>query len=430
MFHKFLFPLYDDSESFGGPGGSTQSDLDILNAPDEPEAETETVDEEACEPVDKADEPGEVTFETPEEAEGTETTKEEKPPVAEEPDDAEVPTGQLRFKDVKGKFPTVFKEFPQLATAIRNDRAYGEIFASPEDARDAAQRASYFNTLEGHLTGGSVKELLGDIEKANPETFKKVVRDFLPTVKSKSMELFAEITLPAVNDVLRSAIRDAEGSENVNLRNAALHIAKYLYGKPEIPDLDAKKPAASNEEEERIKAERQAFWQEKQQDFTNECFTTGRDETFTEIAKGIDNDKSISPFLKSTLKEKIFNEVDQLLAKDTRHLRQMNALWRKAESTGFQKESRREIIDAYLRGAKALIPSVRQKLRAEAGLVPAGKQPIKQPETSKQRTNIPQSGRQASGQAAKIPSARDVNWGKTSDLDFLNGKYTPKRRSQ
>lgn len=426
MFHKFLFPLYDDDDALGGTGGSSQSDLDILNAPDEPEA---TTDEEAVEPIAEGDEPGQVTFdETAEEAETETETAETKPPVPEEPDDAEVPAGQLRFKDVKTKFPTVFKEFPQLATAIRNDRAYSEIFTSPEDARDAAQRAAYFNTLETHLTSGSVKELLGDIEKANSETFKKVVRDFLPTVKSKSMELFAEITLPAVNDVLRSAIRDAEGSENVNLRNAALHIAKYLYGKPEIPNLEAKRDVP-NEEEERVKAERQAFWQEKQTDFTNECFTTGRDETVAEIAKGIDNDKSISPFLKSTLKEKIFNEVDQLLSKDTRHLRQMNALWRKAESTGFQKESRREIINAYLRGAKALIPSVRQKLRAEAGLVPAGKQPVKQ-ETTQKRTNIPQSGRAASGQAGKVPSARDVNWGKTSDLDFLNGKYTPKRRSQ
>jgi hypothetical protein len=409
-----------------GESSSSKSDLDILNEPAEAEATEETTEESAV-----ADEPGEVTFEDPaDEEETTEVEETAKPAakIADEPDDADVPAGQLRFKDVKTKYPTVFKEFPQLASALRNDRAYGEIFASPEDAKDAAQRAGYFNKLESTIMGGSIKELLNDVETGNKDTFKKIAKDFLPTVKEKSMELYAEITLPAVNDVLRSAIRDAEGSENVNLRNAALHIAKYLYGKPEIPNLDAKKEVP-NEAEERIKSERQAFWQEKQTDFTNECFSEGREETLKEIAKGIDSDKTISPFLKKTLKDSIFTEVDQLLAKDTRHVRQMNVLWRKAEASGFQKETRKEIINAYLRGAKSLIPSIRQKLRAEAGLQVStnSKQPETQPQAK--RTNIPASGRGVAASAGKTPSARDVNWARTSDMDFLNGKYTPKRKS-
>ena len=229
--HKNWFQFfYDDADALGGPGGgATQSDLDILNAPDEPAETAEAEDTETSE------EPGEVSFEEPvEEAEGEEAEETPGKPAAksgtEDPDDEAVPMGQVRFKDVKAKFPTVFKEFPQLATAIRNDRAYSEVFSSPEDARDAAKVAAYFNQLETNIMSGSAKELLGDIKQGNSEAYKKLVRDFLPTVKADSMELFAEITLPAVNDVLRSALRDAEGSENMNLRNAALHIAKYLYG--------------------------------------------------------------------------------------------------------------------------------------------------------------------------------------------------------
>jgi len=425
MFPKFQL-LFDDSDALGGPTGvsDSKSDLEILSEDDEPADDEAGVTEE--EPATtESDEPGEVTFDE----EPVEEEKPEEKIVAKEPetDDTEVPEGQLRFKDVKAKFPTIFKEFPKLAESIRNDRAYSEIFATPEDARDAAQRATYFNRLENTILGGSIKELLADVEQGNKDAYNKVVKDFLPTVKSKSMELYAEITLPAVNDVLKSAIRDAAGTDNTNLRNAALHIAKYLYGKPEIPDLDAKREVP-NEAEERVKAERSAFWQEKAADFTNECYGEGREEAIKEIAKGIDSDKSISPFLKKTLKDSIFQEVDQLLAKDTRHLRQMNALWRKAEATGFPKETRREIINAYLRGAKSLIPSVRQKLRAEAGLQVSSAKPTTT-ETIQKRTNIPASGRGAVS-AGKTPSARDVNWSKTSDLDFLNGKYTPKRKSQ
>jgi len=421
MFPKFQL-LFDDADALGGPSGpsDSKSDLDILNEGDEAPTSDEAATEEPA-----TEEPGEVTFDE-------DPVEEEKEPVAKaaepETDDTEVPEGQLRFKDIKQKFPTIFKDFPKLAESIRNDRAYSEIFATPEDARDAAQRATYFNRLENTILGGSIKELLGDVEQGNKDAYQKIARDFLPTIKAKSMELYAELTLPAVNDVLRSAIRDAEGSENVNLRNAALHIAKYLYGKPEIPNLD-RKPEVPNEAEERVKSERAAFWQEKANDFTQECYGEGREEAIKEIAKGIDSDKSISPFLKKTLKDSIFQEVDQLLAKDARHLRQMNALWRKAESTGFPKETRKEIINAYLRGAKSLIPSVRQKLRAEAGLQVSQQSATKQIETQSKRTNIPASGR-GPASAGKTPSARDVNWSKTSDLDFLNGKYTPKSRSR
>jgi hypothetical protein len=406
----------------GGESTATQTDLEILN--DDTPVTEEAPAEESVVEEPTSDEPGEVTFETESEEE-----KVDESPAAKadepEPDDSDVPAGQLRFKDIKSKYPNIFKELPQLAQAIRNDRAFSEVFASVDDARDAAQRAGYFNQLETKILGGSIAELLNDVEGGDKEAYKKIVRNFLPTVKEKSMELFAEITLPAVNDVLRSAIRDAEGSENVNLRNAALHIAKYLYGKPEIPNLDAKKEIP-NEEEERIKSQRQAFWQEKAADFTNECYSEGREETIKEIAKGIDSDKSISPFLKKTLKDAIFTEVDQLLASDVRHIRSINALWRKAESTGFQKETRKEIINAYLRGAKSLIPSIRQKLRAEAGIQ---QQQKKQEDTSKPRTNIPASGRKVTAPAGKTPSARDVDWSKTTDMAFLNGKYTPKRRS-
>lgn len=409
-----------------GVGSDSKSDLEILNE-DTPAEET-TIDTEDTVEAKSSDEPGEVTFET--ESDVEEEAKVEEPVAKEpEPDDTEIPEGQLRFKDVKSKYPNIFKELPQLAAAIRNDRAYSEIFASPEDARDAAQRATYFNNLEGRIIDGSIKELLSDVEQSNKESFKKLAKDFLPTIKEKSMELYAEVTLPAVNDVLRSAIRDAEGSENMNLRNAALHIAKYLYGKPEIPNLEAKREVPS-EAEEKVKSEREAFWQEKQADFTNECYSEGREETIREIAKGIDGDKSISPFLKKTLKDSIFTEVDQLLAKDPRHLRQMNALWRKAQSTGYPKETRKEIITAYLRGAKSLIPSIRQKLRAEAGIQGTTTQSAKTEPAPKQRTNIPASGRSAVASAGKTPSAREVNWTKTSDLDFLNGKYTPKRSAR
>ena len=424
------FPIFfAPADTFGG-ASDAKSDMDILNEPDEPAEDSKEVvieeeKEEKVIPDEELEEPGDVKFDE-DEPEEKPAAEEEEEPKAEEADE-EVAAGQLRFKDIKAKYPNIFKELPQLAQAIRNDRAYGEVFASPEDAKDAAQVASYFHKLEASLASGSPNELLNDLEQGNSEAYKKVVRNFLPAVKEKSMEMYAEITLPAINDVLRSAVRDAEGSENVNLRNAALHIAKYLYGKPEIPNTEGKKQEP-HPEEEKLKNERQAFWQEKAQDFTNECYSEGREATLAEIAKGIDDDKSTSPFLKKTLKDAIFAEVDSLLGKDARHLRQINVLWRKAESTGFPKEVRREIINAYLRGAKALIPSVRQRLRAEAGIgiVPNGQPKTEQP--TPKRTNIPASGRKASGQAAKIPSARDVNWSKTSDMDFLNGRYTPKRR--
>ena len=102
-----------------GGSSDSKSDLDILNEDDAPASE-ETTEE----PVATTDEePGEVTFEDEPVAED-ETDKPAAKPSEPEIDDTEVPEGQLRFKDIKSKYPNIFKEIPQLAQAIRNDRAY------------------------------------------------------------------------------------------------------------------------------------------------------------------------------------------------------------------------------------------------------------------------------------------------------------------
>src|SRR6187431_2455121 len=103
MFPKFQL-LFDDSDVLGGPAGTSdsKSDLDILNEGDDAPEETGAVAEE--EGAAKPEEPGE------------EEKPEEKAKTPEpETDDTEVPEGQLRFKDVKSKYPAIFKDFPKLA---------------------------------------------------------------------------------------------------------------------------------------------------------------------------------------------------------------------------------------------------------------------------------------------------------------------------
>lgn len=418
MLRKFCFPLFDVDDA-PGTGAEAQTDLEILNSTDE-ETPDGTDDDSPAVP-----EPEFVEMdETPDEE--TPDEEEEEPEKVKEKDPVEG-AAELRFKDIKSKFPTIFKEFPKLAETINRERAFSEVFASADDAKEAVAVATFFSGLESQIMGGSAKELFDSVEKGSKESFEKLATSILPEIRERNMDLFVKITMPVINDVLRSAMRDAEANENQNLRNSALYIAKYLYGKPAIPTDSPQKPA-THPEEARIQKEREAFWNEKKTDFTQETFGLGKASVEAEIAKLVDKDRSLSPFVKKAMKEDIFKRVDELLGKDSRHIRNMDSLWQKADKSGYPKELRKEIADAYFRGAKVLIPSIRQKVMTEAGV----KTPAATTQTNNnppKRTNIQGSGRATSGQAAtKIPSARDVDWNKTSDKDFLNGKYVPKRR--
>src|SRR6187399_925861 len=127
-------------------GGGTLTDEEFINDVPEstPDTDTDTDDADADSTVSDEGE------EEPLEESDTEDTDEDE--LDEEEDKEEEVTDELphqaaTFKNIKEKYPTIFKEFPELEKSFGTAKRYESAFASPEEAQAASQRLELVDIL-------------------------------------------------------------------------------------------------------------------------------------------------------------------------------------------------------------------------------------------------------------------------------------------
>jgi hypothetical protein len=96
-----------------------------------------------------------------------------------------------------------------------------------------------------------------------------------------------------------------------------------------------------------------AAWNEVSRDLTRD------------IEKGLDPNNAIRPGLKKIIVDKIFNEVVGEVAADAAHVARMDALWDRERKAGYRGAFKDSLKNTYLSRAKALVPRIRQRVRAE-----------------------------------------------------------------
>jgi hypothetical protein len=131
--------------------------------------------------------------------------------------------------------------------------------------------------------------------------------------------------------------------------------------------------------------------------------------------------------MKDSITKAIIDKVVNTVKADKEFSRYKDRLWKDAKSNGYRSDDKSRIINASLARAKSLVPSIRRGLIAEAlGSSPLenGKRREKL-ETINSRREPGSSGREAAVRD-RMPSAKGIDWKKTSDLDFLNDNYVPK----
>lgn len=348
-------------------------------------------------------------------------------------DDARQASG-VRFKDLKKEFPEIFKKFPGLPEIIKTERSFKEIFGTVEEAKEAAGEAEFFRDLESSIMSGDAEKFIESVSKGKPEAFTNFAEDMVERIRTTDDRLYARITTPAITAVLKNAIASGEAAGNQNLVNAAKFVAKYIWGKTEIPEIAARvKP----QEDDKLKKEREDFENEKvkdfQQDVVSRCYSSLADEIKGKIDP---KDKRITPYLKNNIIRDVRDQINKKLDNDVRHNRTMDSLFERAKKANFNRESRGQFTTAYLQAAKALMPSVAAKVIREAvgEAPPKDKNKENDRQNNNQRPNRGNNDRQDNTRqdrvqrsTKRIPSARDVNWNKTSDRMFLDDKYVPSK---
>lgn len=367
-----------------------------------------------------------------EEEEASESEDEETPEAEPEPEEVSY-YDRPTVRQIKEKYPDFFKSFPQLRDMYFRESEFSKVFPTVEDAREASENSDNYIALRDSALNGDAKAILTAVAETDTKALNKMASGILPTLYDLSKDAHWAAVSPVLQNVVQSFFQDGVRSKNDDVKNAALHLSKFLFNDFEVAKGKSVVPQVRETPEElkEIEAERAKLNGEKYAGFANTVYSEGGDGLMKLIGseKKIDPDGNLTKGMRDYIINKVVEDVNHQMQSDPEHVRMMQNLWSKAKQSGYNGDWKSRLVSAYLARAKSLVPSIRAKYVSEV-LGTSVKS------SDKTRTKVElQNGRVepgASGRAAKDRptnySAKDVDWGKTSDLDFLNDNVTLKRR--
>jgi len=405
-------------------GVADQTDLDILNdegggdASGKPGAEdTETSPEgagaEGEGPADGEETPPEPVRDPNElEEEDTEKTDEEK---AEDARKAEEARSEPEIaKKLKAEYPDLFKKYPEVRKALFQSRQFTELFASVDEAKEASEKVQTFDEFERDITSGNSVLLFQSLINTGPDTFEKFTENLLPTIEKFAPALPGKMVFPYIHRIFSNALEDAKSTNNKDLLNSVGWLSRYLFGKPELPELKKSAPPEANPEVVRLRQENQHLAQARAIEFNDGVMADGLKQFRVSVEQTFKNDSRFSPIEKKALVNDIIQLTRAALDKDQRHNKLMRSHWGKASSEGHPRAYVPRVVNAFLGGAKSQMPAIRAKVVA-AALREKGI-------TEAPRGNTPGNPRTGPGGGSPAVSSKNIDYRKSSDMDILNGK--------
>lgn len=402
--YKSWYPYFYDAPDANSGGGSNtepvKTDVEVLEEGSDNAEEDES--EESEEEQEEDNEEESDTDDGSEDADESDDDEELEEPQAKE-------ENELTVKSLKKEFPEIFKKFPEVKDAIFRDREYTKLFGSIEDATEAAEKSQLLDSIGAQIAEGDSTELVQSLKKNDSlETF---TQSFMPNLFKTDKELYYKVTDDIINRALHAAVSHARKNGNKNLETATKYIAQFVFGEPELPNIEDRTTRQKSDAEKQLESERQRDYSAKLQEFEGSVHGSAREKLSRIIMEGLDPDNTMSDFTKEALRDKIIEQVGLTIAKDKIFQSQLNSLWRRAAREGLSKEAKSRIISAYLGRAKRIVPSVRAKIRREAGASNSNG-------TRKQKIQAPSSS--GSGGKRTIPNdPRRIDYSKVTDEDIL-----------
>lgn len=457
-----VFRLYFDGEGGGGSIGDVSAiphgldgDVELMGeGDDDGDAGSHDDDSGDGEPDDSGETPGDsgkkkdkkketlegegdgqeqFQDEAEQDETGDEEPDEEEGKEGKEGED-EVYEGRPRLGDLKKAFPEIYKKFPELRDVIAREYKFSQEFGTIEEAQEASAKAKNFDFIEAGLLDGDPGEVFKQLGENSPDSLKKLADTVLPRLLEQSQDLYMRATVPVIEQFLWTLKEQGRSAKDPNLFNSAMHAAKWFFGKAEIPDPQRRMGNNEPHPAEKKLQEQQKTWAETRFRETSTEVSGAIDaELNGEITKGLSLPQGTTDKQKAAFMSALKDEIDATLGKDEAFKRQMKALWKKAADADYPRNQRSEIKSAFLARAKALVPGIRTRLREEwfGKASPnngKGKIVDKDKQTPPKKRAIPDSGRAPQNNGPKRPpSAKQVDWTRTTDEDLINGRFTPKR---
>ncbi len=332
------------------------------------------------------------------------------------------------------KYPNLFKEFPYLEKAYYREQQFTEILPTIEDAKQAVEKSETLDRFENDLMGGSTETVLKAVRATNPEGFRKIVDEYLPTLAKVDepayFHVIGNMTKHTIVTMIQEARRIGVGNDREGnplpgnqLQNAALLLNQFVFGTSEFKpptQLSRQGKPEENTKEREI--------QQREQQFISRQFETTRVDLNTRVNNTLKNtidghldpNKTMSDYVRKNASRDALDNLETLINQDGRFRALVDKLWEAAFKEGFTKESTDRIKTAYVSKARTLLPSVIKKARNE-GLRGMGKRVREDKGNDDPKPGPVTAGRPRSqeGKGGKITKAGDIPKG-MSTLDFLN----------
>jgi len=409
LFNKFYYP--EEGSGSSDSGSEETETFELLNA-DEPE---ETLDitkaktEDGEEDEEKDEEEVDELKEIEEELEGP---KEE---------DLEMMT-PVRRREILGKYPKLFKDFPYLEKAYYREQQFTEVFPTISDAKVAVEKAQILDSVEGEVMNGDIRTVLRAARSESPEAFNRIADNYLPALRAVDQQAYYHVLGNVIKDTIITMVKEGRslGENGAPLTAAANILNQFVFGSQNFTPPTTLSRQTPPEEQNR-----QYQIQQQEHERFMGTFTSVKDDLQMKadnvlkatIDGNIDPRGSMTDYVKKNAVKDAHETLENLMTRDARFRGLLDRLWEKAFQNGFDQESTNRIKSAYLSKAKTLLPSVIKKARNEA-LKGLGGSSSTLDEEKPTRKGPITTGRSTAPSSGKVKSGKDIPRNMSS-LDFL-----------
>jgi len=290
----------------------------------------------------------------------------------EEPDEDKLElTTPTSRREILKKYPKIFKDFPYLETAYYREQAFTKLLPTIEDAKEAVSKSETLDRFENDLESGNVETILKAVKDNSPKAFNKVVDDYLSVLSKVDQKAYQHVLGNTIRHTIMAMVEEARASSNEPLEQAAVILNQFIFGSskftaPEKLSKDSDKTSEDSDKEKQI-SERERNFTRQKYNTTNEEISNGVTKAYkATIEANIDPKGSMTDYVRRTASREAQEELESLIAKDTRFKSLVDKLWEHAFKNDFDSESKSKIRKAFISKAQTLLPTVIRKARNEA----------------------------------------------------------------
>jgi len=352
------------------PSGNGNETIDLVDDLDFKKFESDEIDLELKESKNKSEIKGDDEDDDKKEddpdAELQELEDELKEPTDEELELTVPSTRRQILKD----YPDIFKKHPSLEKSFYRDQKFTEVFEHPKEAIEAKELLDTYSKFEDDVTNGDLTTIINSVKETNPESFNKIVDDFLPMLEKTDRNAWLTVMSNVTKQVLAHAFTAGRKSNDEELQEASRIVHKFLLGTEEY-EPPVKLSSNSKKDE---KSDKEIELERREKEFNDRTFSTAKSDVEgsvdrivkATITKHIDPRESMSDYVRRNAVRDAYETFQNQLKNDNSFNKLIERFWDSARKSNYNRQSLDRITDVYKNKAGSLLGAIIKKTRNDA----------------------------------------------------------------